>query len=104
MACGACQKARAQGLTGQGIWAAKSTRVISSGEAELIRYDGNKEGSIAYRGPSKTVYYFGKGDTKFVLKEDVPMFLQYSEFSVVQQQEEAVAPLGQPILMASGQA
>lgn len=103
MACGACQKARAQGLTGQGIWVAKSAKPITSGEAELIRYNGTKEGSIAYRGPSKTMYYFGKGDTKFVLKEDVPMFLQYSEFSVVQQ-EAPVANISEPILMATGQA
>lgn len=104
MACGACQRARTQGLTGQGIWAAsKQVKPVTSGEAELIRYNGNKEGSIAYRGPSKTVYYFGKGDTKFVLKEDVNMFLQYSEFSIVQQEIPA-APITEPVLTAVGQA
>lgn len=103
MACGACTAARKNGLTGNGIWAVKAVRPVTSGEAELIRYNGNKEGSIAYRGTSKTMYYFGKGDTKFVLKEDVPMFLQYLEFELVQQ-EIPVAPMTEPILTAVGQA
>lgn len=105
MACGACQKARAQGLTGQAVWsgAKMASKPITSGEAELIRYTGDKQGAIAYRGTSNTVYYFGQGDTKFVLKEDVPMFLQYSEFEVVPQ-EPVATPAEEPVLVAQGQA
>lgn len=107
MACGACAAARKAGITtGQGVWAAqRATRNVNSGEAELIRYTGDKEGSISYRGPSKTMYLFGKGDTKFVLKEDVSMFLQYSEFEIVPQEVNSPSPVdSSPILMATGQA
>lgn len=103
MACGACAAARKAGVTGNAVWAPKATRPVNSGEAELIRYNGAKEGSIAYRGTTGTVYLFGKGDTKFVLKEDVNMFLQYSEFEVVQQEVPAPA-LETPVLVAEGQA
>lgn len=103
MSCGACAAARKAGIPAQGIWAAKAARPINSGEAELIKYTGDKEGAISYRGPSKTMYLFGKGDTKFVLKEDVGMFLQYSEFELVQQ--EAIVPnASEPVLSAPGQA
>ena len=106
MACGACQRARAAGITtGQGVWAAQSVKPIDTGEAELIRYNGDKEGSISYRGPSKTMYLFGKGDIKFVLKEDVAMFMQYAEFEVVPQEVSTPAMTGSaPILQAQGQA
>lgn len=102
MACGACQKARAAGVTGNAVWAPKTSRAISSGEAELIRYNGEKQGAISYRGTSGTVYLFGKGDMKFVLKEDVPMFTQYAEFEIVQR--ETPVETSSPVLEAVGQA
>ena len=47
MACGACAAARKANIPAKGIWAPQMARPITSGEAELVHYDGNKEGSVA---------------------------------------------------------
>lgn len=72
-----------------------------SSDAVLIEYTGEKMGATGYRGASKTMYYFAAGDQKYVLAEDVGMFLKYSEFRVIPKEVTLDTP-AEPVLVASG--
>lgn len=100
MACGACSKGRTVNPTQSALRAAGAPLKIKSEGAQLIQYIGAKQGSTPWKGVSKTVYFFGAGDVKYVLAEDVDGFLQYSkDFKLV---EEAAAKPLEPVLVAAG--
>src|SRR3972149_11505851 len=74
-------------------------------EAVLIEYVGNKQGATPYRGNSKTVYWFAAGDKKFVLAQDVDVFMQYpGQFKVIHPQAQILQAMNSPLLIAEGQA
>lgn len=99
MACGSCS-ARKSIQPSSSMMTANAQRVRQGSDATLIRYVGNKAGSIGYRGKSKTMYYFAKGETKFVLNDDVDMFKGMPDFEVVTTQAEPLQQVKEPVLVA----
>lgn len=100
MACGSCSRNKSVHPTNGALRAAGMPNKIKSDGANLIQYVGAKQGSTPWKGVSKTTYFFGAGDIKYVLAEDVPGFLAYSkDFRLVEQ--EAPVP-SEPILVAAG--
>lgn len=100
MACGACSKNRTVHPPGSALKAAGMPLKIKSEGAQLIQYVGAKQGSTPWKGVSKTTYFFGAGDIKYVLAEDVDGFLQYSkDFRVV---EPEAPKISEPVLVAAG--
>lgn len=104
MACGACVKRRPVTPPVNSMITMNAQRVRPNDEAQLVRYVGNKEGSVGYRGNSRTMYFFGKGDVKFVLAEDLQMFLNRPEFELASEEPIVAVAVGVPVLSAPGQA
>lgn len=95
MACRSCgARARSASLP-----ASQLRQMRPDQDAVLIAYNGDRLGATPYRGQSKTMYWFAKGDTKYVLAQDAGMFLQYPDFVIVQPQEVVSA---QPVLVSEG--
>lgn len=101
MACSSCGARARQTI---GIPRTAVARMKPNAEAVLIQYNGSKMGATPFRGVSKTVYWFAAGDIKYVLAEDVPGLLVYSEFKQVNQEVQQVQQeeLQQPVLVADG--
>lgn len=97
MACGSCAAKRynVSPSTSQLI----KTAMRPGEDAVLIAYNGEKTGAVQFKGQSRTVYWFGKGDIKYVLAQDVPMFLAYDGFKIVEPAEEERR---EPVLVADG--
>lgn len=103
MACGSCggRQTFRPNPSNFGVQAPKLN--MNNGEAVLVRYTGQKRGATPYRGPSRTMYFFGFGDTKYVLAEDIKLFLSYpDEFEIVAPEPEKPAEEEKPLLVAAG--
>ncbi len=97
MACGSCARRPAVAPFGQSMAMPRGS--APAGDAVLLRYIGNKQGAIPFRGVSRTKYWFASGEEKYVLAQDLPIFLNMpNQFEVVQE----VAPTSEPILVAEG--
>lgn len=105
MACGSCsaRNGRNSVPAQNNMLMMNSQRIQQNSDAVLVKYTGPKQGSVGYRGNSRTMYFFGAGDTKFVLKEDLPIFAIRNDFEIVNQ-EPVQAPVTEPVLSAPGQA
>jgi hypothetical protein len=100
MACGSCSRGRT--VTPPGVMLnAMAPKIAPNADAVLIRYTGPRLGSTPIRGISKTMYYFAYGDEKYVLAQDVPLFLGMAGFAEVKQEVPQEVP-ATPVLMASG--
>lgn len=105
-----CQSCSSRGRAGAApisgtLWGQTPQAAMDTSEAVLMQYTGNKVGAVSYRGPSKTVYLFGQGDTKYVLAQDVKMFQQWpNDFRIVQPEAPVQFNLDAPLLVAQGQA
>lgn len=98
MACGSC-RARATIQPSASMFnQSSSPKNMAAGDAVLMEYEGDRAGAIGYRGPSRTMYYFGNGDRKYVLNQDVSMFLNMKGFSIV----EPTPEFSEPALFADG--
>lgn len=86
MACGSCRARTSAAVQTPMMMSAKNNS--GSDDAVLIVYNGEKLGNMTYRGPSKTTYIFSKGESRYVLAMDVPLFLDLDGFEVVQKVEE----------------
>lgn len=101
MACGSCSAKRSYVPPGWGVSQQQSPPQNNlSDDAVLVTYVGSKMGSTPYRGNSKTVYWFGAGDSKYVLKQDLDIFLNIPGFEIVT--EKTVASMNSPVLVAEG--
>ena len=72
---------------------------IGTGDAVLIKYVGDKMGTIPYEGPSGRRYYFAAGGQdaqKYVLPIDAEKFLQMRDFQRVDVPPPAEAPAEVP--------
>lgn len=104
MACGACAARRSLVPTGN-VWANPAPRIAPTSEAKLVKYVGDKEGSMQYRGAgSRTLYIFGKGDVKLVLAQDMNTFLALpDQFEIIQPEVNVHGLIpAEPVLVADG--
>lgn len=101
MACGSCG-ARRSVVPDSSIWSGinKAAKNASNDNAVKIEYIGLKSGATPYRGSSGTTYWFAKGESKWVLQQDLNLFMSRpNEFKVA----SIAAEVGdQPVLVAEG--
>ncbi len=87
MACGGCRQGRAttqpqsRGRIAKGSVPAS----VPDQEAVLVRYIGEKEGAVTFRGTKGAIYRFSKVDSlKYVLTDDAEMFKNRLDFGFVE--------------------
>lgn len=97
MACSACSKKRTGTVYPPPPSMAASTQ---GGEGmALVSYDGERVASFQIRGPSRQQYSFRKGETRYVLDEDLDYFLRQPGFARAERM--TVAEDAQPALASA---
>lgn len=104
MACGSCAAKRASYLPAPTFnQTPKTVNTFQNQDAVLVKCRNGKAGSMPFRGPSKTTYWFSDGDSKYVLTQDLEVFKRFgSDFEIVEPSVEVGSDPSAPALVAEG--
>lgn len=102
MACTSCSRSRSVSYQQQQA-PQQMAAAPADDSAVLVKCISSKMGAIPFKGISRTVYWFASGDSKYVLRQDLPIFeIRPNEFQIVE--NVPATDTAQPELSAIGQA